>query len=148
MKLGRRYFYNFIDEYIITIYQTTRKDLLGYVDEFIENLEYGHDMSDFSYQILYSTGDEVYLAQDWYEGEKIRRTHIVSIVGTNPEEDMVFGSFELSDEGRVYIASQEKISDNFIEIDPELGEALDDEYGLNSQESIEIVKERLVPQFY
>ena len=148
MNIGRRYFYNLIDEYIITIYQTTRKDLLGYVDEFIENLEYGYDMSDLSYSILYDNGDSVFLSEDWYEGEKIRRTHIVSIVGTNPGEDAVFGPFELGDEGQVYIASQEKISDNFIELIPEVGKALDDEYGLDSQEAIEIVKERLVPQFY
>ena len=148
MNIGRRYFYNLIDEYIITIYQTTRKDLLGYIDEFIENLEYGYDMSDFSYSILYDNGDNVFLSEDWYEGEKLRRTHIVSIVGTNPEEDVVFGSFELSDEGQVYVDSQEKISDNFMELDPKLGKALDDEYGLSSQEAVEIVKERLVPQFY
>ena len=54
MKLGRRYFYNLIDEYIITIYQTTRKDLLDLIDEFIDNLEFGIDMSDFSYSILYA----------------------------------------------------------------------------------------------
>lgn len=148
MGIGRRYFYNLIDEYVITIYQTTRKDLLDQMDEFIENLGYGYDMSDFSYSILYDNGDNVFLAENWYEGEKIRRTHIVSIVETNGEEDEVYGPFELTDDGNVYTNTVETISDNFIELDPELSAGLDKEYGISSQEAIEIIKERLEPQFY
>ena len=51
----------------LIVEETTRKELLSYLDEYLENLESGFDMSDFAFHILYNTGDTVSIIDTDYD---------------------------------------------------------------------------------
>ena len=52
---------------------TTRKDILDYLDEYLENLEYEwFDATDELFEIIYKDGSTEYIGSD-YKGQKIRR---------------------------------------------------------------------------
>lgn len=96
---------------------TTRKDILGYVDELIENIEYGYDMSDYSCEILYKDGSYDYINMNDYDGHKVKRTNIESVVYNNPCTSLVFGNFEINEYGVVTTSNIEVIaSENIIEL--------------------------------
>lgn len=104
-------------DYTIVLEPTTRKNILSYLDEYLENLKYDFfDPSDDVFIILYKDGSTDYINED-YDGHKIRRQHIASMVYTNAYSDMVFGNFEMNEYGIVYPAFEEKLaSENIVEL--------------------------------
>lgn len=61
------------------------KDLMDYVKEFIENIEMGNDMSDFSFIIKYKNGTIVYVNIDTYNDKFSRNiNNIEYIVAIDP----------------------------------------------------------------
>ena len=115
-----RYFYIKDIDCTTTVEFATRKDLLDYMDEYIDNLQYEwFDPSDNSYEILYNDGTFDYI-DSFYDGHKIKRQHIASIVNTNPCTSVVYGNFEMNEYGVVYAAFEECIDDtNILEVDRE-----------------------------
>lgn len=105
---------NFLVEDIdcsITVEIDTRKNILSAMDEFVENLEYDwFDASDEVFEILYKDGTEDRIDED-YDGHKIKRQNIESMVYSNPCTYVVYGNFEMNDYGVVHTAYVESISD-------------------------------------
>lgn len=95
----------------------SRKEVLSWLDEYLENLPYEwFDASDDTFSILYKDGNYDYINED-YDGHKIKRQNIASIVYTNVCTDMVYGNFEINEYGVVTPAFEEKIANtNIIEI--------------------------------
>lgn len=92
----------------------TRKSLLDYLECFIENLKQGFKPEEY-YDILYSDGTEDRIDQE-YDGHKIRRQHIVSMVYNNEMTSCVYGNFEINECGSVYPSIQTIISEKLKEI--------------------------------
>lgn len=92
----------------------TRKNLLDYMECFIENLKQGFKPEEY-YDILYSDGTEDRIDQE-YDGHKIRRQHIVSMVYNNVITSCVYGNFEINECGSVYPSIQTIISEKLKEI--------------------------------
>ena len=92
----------------------TRKNLLDYLQCFIENLKQGFKPEEY-YDILYSDGTEDRIDQE-YDGHIIRRQHIVSMVYNNEITSCVYGNFEINEWGSVYPAIQTIISEKLREI--------------------------------
>lgn len=91
----------------LTIENVSRKEIFGWLDEFIDNYEYDWcDLSDDSYEILYNDGTRDYINED-YDGHKIKRIDIASIVYNNAETAIVYGNYEINEYG-VVSASFEK----------------------------------------
>lgn len=101
----------------IIIEKTTRKDVLGWLDEYIDNFQYDFfDPSDDSFEILYKDGSWDFINED-YDGHKIRRQQIESICYNNACTSIVYGHFEINEYGVVYASAEEKIAaENIIEI--------------------------------
>ena len=93
---------------------STQKDILDYMDEYIENMNYDwFDGSDDSYMILYKDGSEEYIHED-FDGHKIKRKGIVSIVNNNPCTAVVYGNFAINEYGVVTPSFEEEIAENNI----------------------------------
>ena len=112
-----RYFYLKDVDCVITVeYGKNKKDVLGWMDEIIENLQYSYYDPDDTVQILYEDGTEDYIDKN-YDGHKIRRQHIESIVYANDETYIVFGNFAMNECGVCYPAFAECIDNtNIIEV--------------------------------
>lgn len=99
----------------------TRKHLLELLDEMIEMLQVAasgsgsgwFDFSEQCFSILYEDGTEDVIDEE-YDGHKIRRTHIVSIVYDDSATNIVYGNFEMNEYGVVTTAFDEKIDDTNI----------------------------------
>ena len=116
MKKDRRFLVKDIDcEVVVEV--TSRKEVLEWMDEYLENLPYEwFDGSNEHFQILYKVGTYDCINED-YDGHKIRRTNIASIVYDNAETSIVYGNFEINEYGVVTPAFEEKIAqDNIVEI--------------------------------
>lgn len=92
----------------------TRKNLLDYLDCFIENLQQGFKPEEY-YDMLYDDGTEDRIDQE-YDGHKIRRQHIVSMVYNNEMTSCVYGNFEINEWGSVYPSIETIISEKLKEI--------------------------------
>lgn len=80
------------------------KDVLDWMDEYIENLQYDwFDSSDDSFEILYKDGTIEYVDSE-YDGHKIKRQNIKSIVYNNPEDYIVYGEYEMNEFGVAHTA--------------------------------------------
>ena len=117
-RLNNRYFYLIdIDSTITVEYGKNKKDVLSWLDEFIDNLPYDWFYSDDTFQILYKDGTTDYI-DIGYDGHKIRRQHIESIVYSNDCTYIVYGNIEMNECGVVYPAFLETIADyNILEVD-------------------------------
>ena len=100
----------------LIVEETTRKELLSYLDEYIENLESGFDMSDFAFHILYNTGDTVSIVDTDYDGQPIRRQNILSMVYDNPSTSVTYGSYAINAYGVVTPSANMEIDDNIEEV--------------------------------
>lgn len=92
----------------------TRKWLLECIGDYIESLGYGYDMSDTAYEILYRDGSTDYINEE-YDGHKIRKINIASIIEHNPCTDAVYGDFEMNEYGVTTPAFETVISEENIE---------------------------------
>ncbi len=116
--IKNRYFYLIdVDSTIVVEYGKNKKDVLGWLDEFVENLPFNWFNSDDTFQILYKDGSTDYIDME-YDGHKIKRQHIESIVFSNDCSYIVFGNIEMNEYGVVYPSFTEAISPiNIIEVD-------------------------------
>lgn len=100
-------------EIIIEI--TSRKEMFSYLDEYIDNFEYDwFDGSDSVFSILYDDGTYDFVNEE-YDGHKIKRQHISSMVYDNPCTSMVCGNFEINEYGIVTTSFNEVINKENIE---------------------------------
>lgn len=115
-----RYFYIQNVDCVSIVEFNTRKEILSYMDEYIDNMSYEwFDATDDSYCILYKDGTCDYINEE-YDGHKIKRQNIVSIVWNNPCTAIVYGGFEINEHGVVTVSEDVVISDiNIIEVDSE-----------------------------
>lgn len=104
-----------IDEKII-VEETTRKDILEYMDEHLENIEHGNDMSDYAFHILYKDGSTDGVSGNDYDGHKIKRINILSIVVNNPCTSIAYGNYRINKYGVVNPSSKMEIDNNIIEV--------------------------------
>lgn len=116
MKAAKRLF-NITTIEAKTIVETgTRKDILSTMDQYIENMQYDFfDTTDDSFAILYKDGSTDYIDQ-CYDGHKIKRQNILSMVYTNPESDIIYGNFEMNECGVVIPSAEEVIAEGIEEI--------------------------------
>lgn len=95
----------------------TRKHLLENIEYYIDNLKYDwFDGSDTSYYIIYKDGTSENICED-YDGHKIRKQKILSIVENNPCTSVVYGAFEMNEYGVVTVSEDgiTRISEENIE---------------------------------
>lgn len=94
-----------------------QKDIFDAIDEYVENCQYEwYDSSDDTFAILYKDGTEDYIGED-YDGHKIRRNNIASMVWNNPCTAVVYGGFEINEYGVVTTSSNVVIAEsNLTEI--------------------------------
>lgn len=91
--------YNIEGITIEVVIMTTRKDVLDYADEYIENLDNEwFDATDETFEIIYKDGSTEYIDSN-YEGQKIRRNNIKSILYNNPCGYIVYGEYEMNEYG-------------------------------------------------
>ncbi len=90
----------------------SRKELLDYIDEHLDNLRFDIDMSDYSFKILYKDGSFDCVVGDDYDGHKIKRINIVAMVVDNPCTSQVFGNYEVNRYGVVVPSFEMKIDEN------------------------------------
>lgn len=80
---------------------TTIKDVFDYIEQYIYNLQYDwFDATDESFQILYKDGTEDSI-DNFYDGHKISKRNIKSIVYNNPCTYIVYGSYTINEYGVV-----------------------------------------------
>lgn len=81
---------------------TTRKDILGYLDTYLDNMQYDwFDGGDESFRILYNDGTTDSISIEDYDNHKIRRTNISAMVYDNPCTSMVYGNYTVNEYGVV-----------------------------------------------
>lgn len=116
--LKNRYFFlKDIKTTVIVEFEKTQKSIFGWLDEMLANLPYEWYQTDDVFYILYKDGVEEYIDRE-YDGHKIKRNNIASIVYSNDCSYIVYGNFEMNEYGVVYPSYEEKINqDNIIEID-------------------------------
>lgn len=96
--------------------ETTRKEILDYMEEYIENLNYDwFDGSDSAFAILYKDGSSDCINEE-YDGRKIKKTNIESIVYDNPCTSMVFGHYSINECGVVSPEFETMIDSNIEEV--------------------------------
>ena len=101
----------------IIVEETTRKEILSYLDEYLENLEYGYDMSDFAFHILYTNGKAISIVDnDDTDAHQIRRQNILSMVYDNPSTSMTFGPYAINEYGVVTPSDKMYIDPNIEEV--------------------------------
>lgn len=106
-----RYFYMKDIDGTITVEYLTRKEMLSWLDEYAENVVTGFgNCSDDSYEILYKDGTTDYIDES-YDGHKIKRQNIVSIVNCNSSTYMVYGHFSMNEYGVANASFEDEISD-------------------------------------
>lgn len=117
-NLNTRYFFlKDIETTVIVEFARTQKEIFSWLDEMVENLQYDWFHTDDTFCILYKDGTEEYINSD-YDGHKIKRNNIASIVYSNDCSYIVYGNFEINECGVVYTAYDEKIDNsNIVEID-------------------------------
>lgn len=115
MKIAERVFHiNDIDCDMVVEVVSKRKDIFDFMDEYIENMQYDwFNVDDEVFYILYDDGTEDYIDGN-YNGHKIKKQHIVSMVYSNPCTYIVYGNFEMNEFGVVSTAIKEKIDNTNI----------------------------------
>ena len=114
MRKGDRLFRIDDIDCTVLVERASRKELLRDLGWFIDNVVNDDcDMDGENYEILYDDGTVDYIDQE-YDGHKIRKQHIISIVNSNPCTYIVFGNFEMNEYGVVYASAEMEISDTNI----------------------------------
>ena len=93
----------------------TQKEALSWMDEYIENLGYDwFEASDDTFEILYKDGKQDYINEE-YDGHRIRRNNIASIVYNNACTAIVYGGFKINEYGVVTASKDIEIAEENIE---------------------------------
>ena len=102
-------------DYEMLVEETSRKEILDYMEEYIENLSYEwFDGSDTGFNILYKDGSSDSVNVE-YDGHKIKKINIQSIVYDNPCSSMTFGKYSINEYGVVSPDFEMKIDENIEE---------------------------------
>lgn len=113
-KAERTFMIQDIDCTVTVEIMSTQKDILECMDEYIENLEYDFfDPSDDSFSILYKDGSFDFI-DDGFDGHKIKRNNIQSIVWSNVCTYAVYGNFDMNEYGVVTVSETETIAQENI----------------------------------
>lgn len=128
---NNRYFYMEDIDCVVTVEYASRKELLELLDNHIDNVRTYNEMiangnpnacyyenNDDVFEILYKDGTTDYI-NDEYDGHKIRRQNIASIVYCNYSTYMVYGNFEMSENGVASPAFEDAIDESLKEVDSE-----------------------------
>lgn len=101
---------------IITIEVETRRNLLDFLIQYLENREFEWfvDTVD-TFKILYKDGSSDYISSE-YDGHHIKMINIKSIVWDNGETYVVYGNFSINDYGVVDVADGIQIDSNIEEV--------------------------------
>lgn len=126
-----RYFYMEDIDCVVTVEYASRKELLELLDNHIDNVRTYNEMiangnpnacyyenNDDVFEILYKDGTTDYI-NDEYDGHKIRRQNIASIVYCNSSTYMVYGNFEMNENGVASPAFEDAIDESLKEVDSE-----------------------------
>lgn len=105
----RKFFMNDIGAEVI-VEVASRKEVLSWLDGYVD-----YCCEDDCFEILYNDGT-VDIIDYEYDGHKIKRQNIASIVYANSATYMVYGNFEMNENGIAYAAFEEKIDSNLVEI--------------------------------
>lgn len=105
-----------IDCDIIVEGTTKKKDIFDMMDDYIENFQYDwFNPCDDSFSILYKDGSFDCI-DECYDGHKVKKQGIISIVHSNPETYFVYGNFEINEYGVVTVSKEMIIAnENIIE---------------------------------
>lgn len=131
--MNNRYFYMKDIDSVVTIEYATRKEIIELLDNHIDNIKTYNEMltngnpnacfyenlDDDAFEILYKDGTSDYIIGGEYDGHKIKRQNIESIVYSNPSTYMVFGHFEINECGNVNASFSDEISEELKEVDSE-----------------------------
>lgn len=91
-----------------------QKDVFDWLEDYIENMQYEwFDPCDDSFAILYKDGTTDYIDES-YDGHKIRRRGIASMVYNNTCTSIVYGPFAINAYGVVTVSEKEEIADENI----------------------------------
>ena len=115
-KAERNFLVKDIDCVVTVEFVSRAKEIFDYMEDYIYNLQNNDwfDASEDSFAILYKDGTFVWVDED-YEGQKIKRQHIASIVYNNPCTAIVYGNFEINEYGVVTTSFEEIIAEENIE---------------------------------
>lgn len=114
MKKDRKFLVEDIACEILVEVASTQKEVFGWMDQYVENFENDwFDASDESFTILYRDGTTDYIDID-YDGHKIKRKNIASIVYNNPSSYIIYGNFEINEYGVVTVSADEVIAEENI----------------------------------
>lgn len=115
MKKDRRFLVKDINCGILVELAKRQKEIFDWMDDYIENFHYDwFDPCDDSFEILYNDGTYDFV-DGCYDGHKIKRKNISSIVYSNSNSYIVFGKFEINEYGVVTASFAEKIAEENIE---------------------------------
>lgn len=83
---------------------SAKKDIFDWLDQYIDNLQYDwFDPTDESFEILYKDGTTEFV-DSFYDGHKIRRQNIKSMLYNNPCTYMVYGNYKVNEYGVAHVA--------------------------------------------
>ena len=115
MKYRNRKFLIKDIDHVIEVNECSRKEIFAWLDDFVENLMvYDIADEDSVFEILYRDGLEDRIDME-YDGHKIKRYNIYSMVYSNPMDYCVYGPFEMNEYGVVHPSFEEEIDDTNIE---------------------------------
>ena len=93
----------------------TQREVLSWMDEYLDNLPYDwFNPADDSFEILYKDGAYDFIDLN-YDGHKIRRNNIASIVYNNACTAIVYGGFSVNEYGVVTASEDVQIASENIE---------------------------------
>lgn len=97
----------------IEVIETTRINVLDYIDNLVEMINennklgndarYYYDTSDMNAVIMYKDGSIEFINENDYDGHKIKRINIESMLYEDGWVSYVFGRYEVNDAGVVTI---------------------------------------------
>lgn len=93
--------------------EISRKEILNWLDDYINYIEFQDDETMFG--ILYKDGTEDVIDYT-YDGHKIRRTNIQSIVFDNDCTNTVYGTYSINEWGVVTTSFETNINSENIEL--------------------------------
>ncbi len=103
-----------IDCDILVEVSPTIKGIWDFLEEYLDNLNYDwFDASDQAFSILYMDGHMESITEN-YDGHKIKRRGIKSIVYDNPCTSIVYGPYHINRYGVVSVGEEMDIDENII----------------------------------
>lgn len=113
----KNYLIKDIDCKITVEITSTIKDIWGWIEEYIDNLPYEwFEPYDDTFEILYKDGTYDYINYE-YDGHKVKKKNIQSIVYNNPEDSIVYGTYQINEYGVVTASNKVQIAEeNIVEI--------------------------------